>query len=260
MRVAQGMPCRLVLAIAGCLAIVCAPVGAQSCKGGDANGAPPSFVVASIRPTPGSARNGTSMGEYGHSRFRLTGFNLSGLVGFAYDVDSRNYLGAPKGLEGTTYDVSVECEDDVALSYERLQPLMQQMLQTRFGLIAHKGTKQVPGYRMVVAKGGLKLKAAPPDESSSFQIAPTQIYGRNTDLATFARVLVSVAGRPVADATGPPGAYDIVVSFARSENTDSSLPSIFTAMKEQLGLELQPSPVPVDTLTIEHVNLTPTEN
>jgi uncharacterized protein (TIGR03435 family) len=52
----------------------------------------------------------------------------------------------------------------------------------------------------------------------------------------------------------------IKVQFAPAADTESTMPSIFTAVKEQLGLELKPDPVPVPTLIIEHVNLTPTEN
>jgi uncharacterized protein (TIGR03435 family) len=54
--------------------------------------------------------------------------------------------------------------------------------------------------------------------------------------------------------------YTIKVQFASAGDAESTLPSIFTAVKEQLGLELKPAQVPVQTLTIEHLNLTPTEN
>jgi len=40
----------------------------------------------------------------------------------------------------------------------------------------------------------------------------------------------------------------------------SSLPSIFTALQEQLGLKLVSQKVPVDTLVIDHVDKIPTEN
>jgi hypothetical protein len=51
--------------------------------------------------------------------------------------------------------------------------------------------------------------------------------------------------------------------FPHHENVyaaPSSLPSIFTALQEQLGLKLVSQKVPVDTLVIDHVDKIPTEN
>ena len=41
--------------------------------------------------------------------------------------------------------------------------------------------------------------------------------------------------------------------------SESSGPSLFTALQEELGLRLEPSTAPVDTIVIEHIEQ-PTEN
>ncbi len=42
--------------------------------------------------------------------------------------------------------------------------------------------------------------------------------------------------------------------------TDDAAPSIFTALQEQLGLELIRSKAPVDIFVIDHIDNIPTEN
>jgi uncharacterized protein (TIGR03435 family) len=44
------------------------------------------------------------------------------------------------------------------------------------------------------------------------------------------------------------------------EATESSLPSIFAAVEEQLGLKLVSQKVPVEMFVIDHVDKEPTEN
>ena len=61
--------------------------------------------------------------------------------------------------------------------------------------------------------------------------------------------------RPVVDKTGLTGKYDFTLQFtpAASESTDSTAPSIFTAIQEQLGLKLEPQKAPMDVLVIDHI-------
>jgi uncharacterized protein (TIGR03435 family) len=72
----------------------------------------------------------------------------------------------------------------------------------------------------------------------------------------------------VVDQTGLKGAYDFSLRWAPDENgmlkssepvasnsqsPESSGPSIFTAIEEQLGLKLESKTVPLQTLVIDHV-------
>jgi uncharacterized protein (TIGR03435 family) len=66
--------------------------------------------------------------------------------------------------------------------------------------------------------------------------------------------------QPVVDRTAVAGTFDIDLTYARDGDTDSPLPSIFTALQEQLGLRLEPRKVPVEILVIDHIEKVPTDN
>ena len=70
------------------------------------------------------------------------------------------------------------------------------------------------------------------------------------------------------DRTGLTGSYDFTLQWKPAEGgqqpedtsqSDSSGPSIFTAIQDQLGLKLESQKGPVQTLVIDHVER-PSEN
>ena len=72
-------------------------------------------------------------------------------------------------------------------------------------------------------------------------------------MAALVRELTDYAGRPVVDQTGLAGEWALTVTWMPDGAVgDGSLPSIFTAMREQLGLKLEPSRGPVDVLVIDN--------
>lgn len=60
-------------------------------------------------------------------------------------------------------------------------------------------------------------------------------------------------GRPVLDKTGLTGHYDFVLRYNMNESPESSGPSLFTAIQEQLGLKLEAKKGPVPILVIDHI-------
>jgi uncharacterized protein (TIGR03435 family) len=66
----------------------------------------------------------------------------------------------------------------------------------------------------------------------------------------------------VIDKTGLAGHADITLKWSddvAQEQGDSNVISIFTALEEQLGLKLEPSKGPVDTVVVDHAEM-PSEN
>jgi uncharacterized protein (TIGR03435 family) len=80
----------------------------------------------------------------------------------------------------------------------------------------------------------------------------------------FAEFLTSEAGRPVLDKTGLSGSYKMTLDWAADNapagNDAATLPSLFTALQEQLGLKLESTKGSVETLVVDHAERTPSEN
>ena len=70
--------------------------------------------------------------------------------------------------------------------------------------------------------------------------------------------------RPVIDMTGLSGVFDVDLAWAEELAAEVPgtlrLPSVFTAVKEQLGLRLEGRKALIDFLVIDHVESTPYEN
>ena len=83
-------------------------------------------------------------------------------------------------------------------------------------------------------------------------------------MAEFQKFLTRQARTVVVDRTGLEGAWDFELTFAPPQvdvdaRGDGDVPSLFTALQEQLGLKLESTRGPVEALVIERVER-PTED
>jgi uncharacterized protein (TIGR03435 family) len=203
----------------------------------------------------------TSMNSYPTSRVALHNASMKLLLNIAYQTDQRYIEGAPGWSDTQLYDVDAKVEGDDQLTYSEMKPLLQGLLEQRFHLQVHRITKPVSGYAMVVANGGPKLQTAAHQASNRYaQMMSNRVDAWSVSADTFAGILSHPVGDPVIDKTGLTGVYDITLKFAPMTDPNSLLPSIFTAVQEQLGLKLQPQKVPTNFLVIDHVDREPTEN
>jgi uncharacterized protein (TIGR03435 family) len=84
-------------------------------------------------------------------------------------------------------------------------------------------------------------------------------------LSVFASNIGPQVGRMVIDRTGLTGMWEFELNFAPERPTglappgaeplpvDPNLPTLFTALQEQLGLKLDPTKGPVDVLVIDSI-------
>lgn len=147
--------------------------------------------------------------------------------------------------------------------------MLRQLLMERFHIAAHSGTMQISGYALVVAKGGSKLTPSETDttqqghkagESYQNYILPGYIHSPGANLDVITGLLSSPAHATVVDSTGISGVFKVDLHFSPEGSTESNWPDFFTAVKDQLGLELKPKKVSVKSLVIDHVDDEPTAN
>lgn len=249
----------------------------------------PSFEVASVRLHRNAGEKGNMEFAPGGERFAATNVPLSLLIATAYNVTLPQFTGQNSALPvlSERYDIQAKAEHPV--SCPEMSRLLQSLLEDRFKLVVRRETKDLPSYALVVDKGGPLLHLS--EASHVHDAAPLNPYHARggersggylvfkdetmSDFAFRLSTLVVLGGRIVVDKTGLDGHYDFELKFApeaafapaTGANLREPLPasiftagaSIFTALREQLGLRLEPQEIPIEVLSVEHAER-PTEN
>jgi uncharacterized protein (TIGR03435 family) len=255
----------------------------------------PGFDVVSIKPNKsGSGMIRVMTKPDGYS---ATNISLKMLIAAAYGIKDYLISGEPSWAGSARYDIDAKVagpDVDVLkkLSPEQRRSMLQPLLADRFKLKVHTESKELPVYELVVAKGGSKLKEATlgdtyangikgldgsPGRAGMMRVSRNQLTAQGVPIASLVNMLSQQFQRTVIDKTGLTGKYDLELNWTPEDSAiagspmtgggqpggeqppDSSGPSIFTALQEQLGLKLQTAKGPVDTLVIDHVEM-PSEN
>jgi uncharacterized protein (TIGR03435 family) len=174
--------------------------------------------------------------------------------------------------------------------------MLRALLEDRFKLVAHIEQREAPVYELVLARPDktlgpelhrtdtdcaaliarsvrgervpeLQAPAAAGRMVCGSTIDPGRINSGAQTMSTLARMLGGPLQRVVIDRTGLKDVFDFTLTYAPDTSAgagdrpaaDANLPSIFTALQEQLGLRLDPTRAPVDTLIVDHVER-PTED
>jgi uncharacterized protein (TIGR03435 family) len=272
-------------------------VRAQSAQ--PATASTPKFEVASIRPCAQdqpSPLAAASPGRYSSGCRTLPSLIYTAYMLFANGHLNRpglpGFEGGPSWINSDRFVIDAKAENNTSL--EMMQgPMLQALLEDRFQLKVHRETREVPAYALVV-KNEAKLRQH--EERSCKEIdlvnpgkpadtAPGEtprcmgsMISRNGatftvnivgySLDRFWSVLRNIGGidRPVVDKTGITGIFTFKLLYAGvlpdgfpPAVPDPDLPSMTTAIEEELGLKLEPSKGPQDYLVIEHVEK-PSEN
>jgi bla regulator protein BlaR1 len=204
--------------------------------------------------------------------FLASNVTLEFILQFVYDIKGDRIT----GLTGPVTSLHLDVTAKVLPSADGTQPkrtdsqllaMMIPLLADRFHLKAHVEPKIASVYDLVVAKGGVKLKLDPSERTGS----NWNMGGENTDkvltaksvsMDDLANILSDETERTVINKTGLTGHSDITLKWSDEvavTQGDANSVSIFTAIQDQLGLKLQPSKGPVDSLVIDHVEM-PSEN
>jgi bla regulator protein BlaR1 len=241
---------------------------------------PAAFTVASIKPNK-SDDNRFMLRPLPGGGLTASGVTLRMLIMNAYEVAGYQISGAPSWIGTERWDIEAKTEGvQGPLPREQFGAMLRRLIEDRFQMKTRRESKEMPVYALVVTKTGSKLKPHPGDAAER---RPLMKFGRgsatftNTSLAVLAGQLSMDLGRPVLDRTNLMGGFDFTLEWTpapeeggseafgiapRAEPAspaDSTGPSIFTAIQEQLGLKLESQKGPVDILVIDHVER-PSEN
>jgi len=72
-------------------------------------------------------------------------------------------------------------------------------------------------------------------------------------MADVAAALTRQAGRPVEDHTALKSEFDFQIEWAPEQASDSTIASLFTVLKEQLGLKLQPAKGTTEAIVVDQM-------
>jgi bla regulator protein blaR1 len=216
-------------------------------------------------------------------RFTATAITVGQLLRTAYRIQGYQLVGAPSWVGSRRYDIVAKVEDNPAPSQ---QVFLRALLKDRFKLVAHNETRDMPIFALVVARRDGKLGPqltksdfdcaayrasthAPPEPgrtpNCSTRINLGALNGKAILMSTLATSLAPFVSRFTVDKTGLTGGFDVELTwtsdpaFPSTGNSladaapNSSGPSIFAALQEQLGLKLVADKGPVAILVVDHL-------
>jgi uncharacterized protein (TIGR03435 family) len=223
-------------------------------------------------------------------RFTATNNTVRTLILNAYGISSSPYLlqGGPGWIDSARYDIDAKAGADAIpagtsnrVLWEKTRLMLQALLADRFKLSIRRETKEMPAYQLLVAKNGARLQKSDRDCDASvtachgFSGNPTRLSGSGVDMYDLALILSSYSDRPVIDRSGIQGLFDLKLQWnpfaARPQAADviprspaaearegprpdlASLPTLFDALEQQLGLKLESHKGPVEVYVIDHV-------
>jgi uncharacterized protein (TIGR03435 family) len=270
--------------------------------------AQPRFEVASVKPGPPGVERASmdggplpagpfNLGGYDPGRITWTNMGLMRMLQVAYDLPAAR-ISAPDWMETERYNIVATMPMGTSVADFRL--MVRSLLADRFKLAVHRAAKDVSGYGLEVARGGVKIKDSIADAKGESR-ADSSCQGCN------ALVVMDASGFPAprpGNPLYPPGAgfedtFNVNGTYRATVLNHSmagvaaflgnilgspvedrtGLAGIYSfhleyvpaaatdpgadvldAVQRQLGLRLVSGKVPVETLVIDHAEKVPTEN
>jgi uncharacterized protein (TIGR03435 family) len=239
----------------------------------DAQTPKPTFEVASVKKRDQSDAVSTFAVAIGATRrlegglFAMPSTTVSGLIQFAFDVRDDQLSGGPDWIRKDLFEISARPAGEA--SREQMRLMVQALLEDRFKLALRREQREMRILELVLARSdgklGPNMHLLVPGSSDPLPIprdtptAAVRISGRGT-MSGIANMLSRRMEVPVIDRTSVTGTfYYIMFTTPEGRRPDPGLPSLTTALHEQLGLKLESTRGQVDVLVIDSVQQ-PTEN
>jgi uncharacterized protein (TIGR03435 family) len=213
------------------------------------------FDVTSVKPHPGEDTSSRIRLE--DSGVRAENMTLLRLVMTAYAVTEQQVVDVPRWAREERWDLQAKSlELPATPTPDQVVPLLRKLLEDRFNLRVHREPRPMPVYRLSVNQGTSKLTRSTSDQPGGANVTAAAggitMQMRATDMDEFARILSRRVDRPVVNQTALNGLFDFSLAWT-PEMTEGAQagPSVFTAIREQLGLRLEAGREPVDVLVFD---------
>lgn len=212
------------------------------------------FQTATITKNQSGSSSGGSQ-ILPHGKVIITNASIRDMLHIVYDVPDFAIIGAPEWLASEHFDIVAQAAENT--SRDGLKQMMRKLLAEQFHLAARQETRSLPVFelRWSHTEGTLGPNIKPAKiscEVGSTAACPHEVTaGSFTATAMPAgRVvltLAELAGRPVINKVNLSGLYDVNLTWTPG-------PSAFReAVRDQLGLELEPMNEPAQVLVIDRV-------
>ena len=240
---------------------------ASSSVSQDRKAASLAFDVTSIKPAnPNDLRKFI---DIRNGRFVAKNRTIKELMTFGYGLQALQVSGGPDWADSEGFDIEAKSETNPTA--QQFREMIQALLTERFHLSFHRETKQMNSYALVVDRGSPRLGPVVEQTLAAVnRVNRGYLQGQRQTLAGLAFYFSTMLSRIVVDRTGIAGAYNFTLQWRPDPGelcpscnlpltVNEQLPDLFTALREQLGLKLEPMKEPVEILVIDHVEK-PTEN
>ena len=242
------------LASACALAVTLGPLQAQTSSPDDRL----RFEVASIKLVTDAVRDRVGI-QNTPGGVEIAALPLRSLIRMAYAVRE---VAGPGWLDEVRFDI--DAKPPAGYEPRQLAVLMRNLLADRFKLRAHIESRTVQGFALTAAPGGHRLPAG--TERTFLTGRPGLIQGKGRTIAELTGLVADAVAAPVVDKTGLTGTYDLKLEWTPQLAASAAAPSaqtevsIFTALREQMGLRLDSIPVPIEVAVVDSVERMPTPN
>jgi uncharacterized protein (TIGR03435 family) len=207
---------------------------------------------------------------------------ITSIFSSAYPSPVRQIVNAPEWLSTERYDVTARVEGNPTRE-ERLE-LWRRAFAERMKLSAHYEQRETPTYALVLARpdgrlgpnlrrtvdcaalaaeGRARGAAPPPPAGTGTPIGDCwggkfgmgRIESGGTLISVLVQSLSGALGRVTFDKTGLEGYYAFTLDYApaRLDGASDVRPDIFTALREQLGLKVEPTTSMLEHVVIDHI-------
>jgi uncharacterized protein (TIGR03435 family) len=235
------------------------------------------FEVVSLKPSNGTEQGYGIRPAPGGQRYEARNCPINVMIQVAYYVKAEQIVGGPSWLGAETFDMDARAEKPSSI--DELHVMLMNMLVDRLHLTFHQEKREMPIYALTMNKGGAKLKphqaansGEPWIDEAREKFLHVKMTATAATLDYLAFRLSRLMDRPVVNLTNVQGGYDFNLEYTQDlplgfppgglingEEPDTSGPTVFDAVKQQLGLELKAQKGLAEVIVIDHAER-PTEN